>query len=1110
MKKEVNEWGYNLFKPTLKTLLTMKLIFLLICGLGLLTSVAEKSYAQSTKLTFSLKDASIKNVLEHIENSSEFSFMYENNVVDVNSKVDIEANDETIDVILDRMLDKSIDYRVVGRHIVLFSSTQRLGEARLVQAQQQRSVSGKVTDSSGLPLPGVTVVVKGTTQGTVTNADGNYTLTNIPDDATLVFSFVGMRTQEMVVGNHTRIDARMEEETIGLDEVVAIGYGVVKKRDITGAMSSVKSEDFNVGITVAPEQLIQGKIAGVNIVQSSGRPGAASTVRVRGTSSISAGNDPLYVIDGIPMQFNSSHLHVDVTGQPGNSPFSSEGFNPLNTINPADIESIDILKDASATAIYGSRGANGVILITTKNKEGAGETITYNGYFGVSSLRKKLDVMTADQYSSYAENNGFPYPDEGASTDWQDAIFRSALSHNHNVAFGNGSGNSNYRASMGYSSQEGIILSSKLEKYTTRLNANHKAMDDKLNVAVNLSYTKIDNDDTPVGSNSNNEGGNILKDALRWAPTLPIYNADGSYYQIGELRVNPVSWKDVTDESHTNNFIGSASFSYQIINPLSFSVNLGHTAEDMERYIHVPSTHPIGEAERGRASISKLKNYSNTLETNLNFVKDFNEESNINVLLGYSFYRYITQNTFTQGNQFVSDATTWNLMQSGNILSNTSYKSANRLSSVYGRVNMSLKNRYLVTFTLRNDGSSRFGSNYRWGLFPSGALAWNIANEPFFNSEAFSNLKLRLGYGVTGNQEIPNNLYREQLSVGGSSVYVLGGVPIPSVLPSNYANPDLRWEETTQLNLGLDWGILDGRFSGSIDLYKKNTNDLLLQFSTVSPSVVGSQWANVGEVENKGIEFSFDGTLISQTNFQWKANLNIARNINEVISLSNDLFSRKEINTANPSGLLNHDQSVQIIRPGLPIGTFYGYKFLGLDGNGFETYLDEDGEEGPDDVVIGDANPDFTFGFSNSLIWKRFDASVSFRGVVGNDVFNNTGAEFSYTKPTPGINVLQYAVESGVSHDQQAQFSSRWLEDGSFLRLDNLSIGYNINTNNVSFLSRARVYVTGQNLFVLTNYTGFDPEVRTNTNRGGTPPIGIDYLAYPRPKVFMVGTSITF
>jgi TonB-linked SusC/RagA family outer membrane protein len=976
---------------------------------------------------------------------------------------------------------------------------------------QTIKITGKVSETSGEPIPGVNVVLKDNPSiGTITDMDGNYSLNNVETDDVLVFSFIGFSTKEIPVAGQSIINVIMEESSIGLDEVVAIGYGVVKKRDVTGAMSSVKSEDFNLGVTPAPEQLIQGKIAGVNIVQSSGRPGASSTVRVRGTTSISAGNDPLYVVDGIPLQFNSANKYINISGEAGASPLSSEGSNPLNTINPADIESIDVLKDASATAIYGSRGANGVILITTKSGKGVDSAVSYDTYFGLSSVRKTLRFLTADEYRDYSESHGSAYPDEGANTNWQDQIFRNAFSQNHNLSFGGGSENSNYRASLGYSSQEGIILSSKLDKYTTRLNANHTAMDGKLNIGLNLTYAKVKNDDTPVSSNVANEGGNILKDGLRWAPTLPVYNEDGSYYQLGELRVNPVSWKDVIDETHTDNFIGSASFTYDIIEALSASVNLGHTNEAVERYVYIPSSHPVAEAESGRAAISKIKNFSNTIETNLNYSKDFSETSSLNVLAGYSFYRYVTQNTFTQANQFVSDATKWNLIQSGNILSNTSYKSANRLSSFYGRVNYKLLNKYLFTFTLRNDGSSRFGSNNRWGLFPSGAFAWRISEEEFFNSGTISNLKLRLGYGVTGNQEIPNDLYREKLTVNGSSVYVLGGEVIPSVLPSSYANPDLKWERTTQYNIGLDWGLLSGRFSGSIDLYKKNTTDLLLQFSTVSPSVVTSQWANVGEVDNKGIEIAVDGVLISRHDFQWKANVNFARNVNEVVSLSNDRFTSQEINTAPPDGVINDDGSAQIIKPGLPLGTFYGYKYLGLDEDGMEIYLDEDGIEGPDDVVIGDANPDFTYGISSSVFWKKFDASVSFRGVYGNDVFNNTAAEFSYPKAAPGINVFKTAITSGTNEEQQAQYSSRWIEDGSYLRLDNMTVGYSFNTDNIPFLSKARLYVSGQNLFVITGYSGFDPEVRTNTNRGGTAPIGIDYLAYPRPRVFMIGANIVF
>lgn len=1089
---------------TRKFLIVMKLTVFLITVLSLQAS-AE---AFSQKISISFKKAPLEKVMKEISRQSGYDFLFDAGYLKQARRVTVEMEQAGVEQVLQRVfISQPFTYKIDGRAIIVLPKAVPAEPPR--PAMQQNTVRGIVTDTTGAPLPGVTVAEKGTGNATGTYTDGRYTI-EVAEGATLVFSSIGFVTREIAVGTQTVIDVSLSQDVLLLGEVVAIGYGTVKKRDVTGAVSSVKAEDFNRGIATAPEQLMQGKVAGVNIVASSGQPGAPSTVRIRGTSSISAGNDPLYVVDGIPLQFNAANLYVNVTGESTSSPFSSEGSNPLNVLNPSDIESIEILKDASATAIYGSRGANGVILITTKGKKAAGETVSYDAYVGVSSIRKTLPFMNAAEYRDYAQSNDLPYPEQNANTYWQDEVFRTTLSHNHNLSFGGGSENTSYRASMGYTNQAGIILSSALEKYTGRLNANHHALDGKLNIGLNVNYAKLNNDNTPVSSNIRNEGGNILKDALRWAPTLPVRNEDGSFYQIGELRVNPVSWADLTDESSTDNFIGSVAFTYHILNPLSVSVNLGYTDEAIERFTYVPASHPLGESEKGRGSISKLKNYSTTMETTLNFTKDFTENSNLNVLAGYSFYRYVTQNTFTLANQFVSDASRWNLIQSGNMLSNTSYKSANRLASVYGRINLKLKDRYLFTTTLRNDGSSRFGENNRWGFFPSGAFAWNISGEPFFNVPAISDLKLRLGYGVTGNQEIPDNLYREQLTVDGSSIYVLGGEAIPSVLPSNYANPDLKWEQTSQLNVGLDWVLLDGRLTGSFDVYRKKTSDLLLEFSTVAPSVVNNQWANVGEVENKGFEFTLDGVILNKKDLQWKANLNFSRNVNEVISLSNEQLSRNEITLGPSSGVIAEGASTQIIRPGLPLGSFWGRKYLGLDENGMETYLDEDGVEGPDRIVIGDANPDFAFGFSNALFWKQFDLSVTLRGVVGNDVFNNTAAEFSYTNSTPGVNVLRNALARGVSRDQTAQYSSAWIEDGSYLRLDNMSIGYTLPGHRIPFLSRARLYVTGQNLFVISGYTGFDPEVRTNTNEGNTPPIGIDYMAYPRPRVFMIGANLAF
>ena len=969
------------------------------------------------------------------------------------------------------------------------------------------TISGKVVSENGEPLPGVTVLLKGTNNGTITSIDGTYNLSVPEEPGTLVFSFIGFTAKERSYTGPTTINVTLAEDVKALEEVVVVGYGTEKRKDLTGAVSSVSSENFNPGVVVAPEQLIQGKVAGVNIVQNSGQPGAASTVRIRGESSISAGNDPLYVIDGVPMQFGSGNMFV--SSMQGSSPFPSQATNPLNTLNPADIESIDILKDASATAIYGSRGANGVIIITTKNKS-ANETLSYDAFVGVSSVRKTLPFLSASEYRNYAESNNLEYPDEGVETNWQDEIFRTALSQNHNIAYGGGSATSNYRASVGYTSQEGVILSSGLEKYTGRLNSNHKAFNGRLRIGTSMTYGRIMEDNTPISSNINNEGGNILKDALRWAPTLPVRNPDGSYYQLGELRINPVSWVEVDDERNTGFFLGSGNIAFDITDDLTFQLNGGYTNESVERYTLLPGSHPSGEAVRGRATISKTENYSSIFETTLNYNKNITDNSNLTALAGYSFQRFVGEGTFTEANNFVSSSVKWHLIQSGKTQANTSFKAANRLESFFGRLNYKLLDRYLFTVTLRNDGSSRFGENYRRGWFPSGAFAWRISDESFFTPDAVSNLKLRVGYGITGNQEIPNDLYRQQLSIAGSAVYVLGGEPIPSVLPTNFANPNLRWESTSQLNVGLDFGFLNERFTGSIDYYKKNTYDLLLAFSTVAPSVVETQWANVGEVENSGIEVALNAVVMETDDFAWNLNFNYTRNRNEVITLSNDEFSRDEIRLARLSGVVSNGGRTQIIRPGLPLGTFYGRQFVGFDEAGMEMYLDADEDGNPDEVVIGNAQPDFVYGFTNSIRWKNFDASATLRGVVGNDILNNTAAEFAYTNGAPGINILRSALDSPVSREQIPEFSSRWIEDGSYLRMDNINIGYSFNTNNIQFLKRARIYLTAQNLFVITKYSGFDPEVRTNTNQGGTAPIGIDYLSYPRPRTFQFGGSFSF
>jgi len=973
-----------------------------------------------------------------------------------------------------------------------------------ISVYSQNTITGIVSSADDdQPIPGANIIVKGTSIGASTDFDGLFKLENVSPKDVLLISFMGYKPIEVTVGSQTQINIKLETDSQALDEVVVVGYGTIKRKDVTGAIGSVKSENFIDGLPMAPEQILQGKVAGVSIVQASGAPGAASTVRIRGNSSISAGNNPLYVVDGVPLQFGSANNSINLGADGATSPLTSDVSNPLNIINPSDILSIDVLKDASATAIYGSRGANGVIIITTKNKGSSGDFVTYDGYVGISYVPENLPFLDATEYRKYANDNNLPFSDEGADTYWQDEIFRTAITQNHNISFAGGSATSNFRASFGYSDEEGVIISSGLKKYTSRLNGSHKALDGKLNISMNMSYTQIDDDKTPISSNIGNEGGNIMKDGLRWAPTLPVRNADGSYYQIGELRVNPVSWGDVIDETNTNVFLGNVSTSYKILESLKFNFDVGMSNEHTNRYTSVPDSHPAGENVGGLASISKFQNGTVMTESYFTFDKKITDNSHLTALLGYSYQRFENENTFTQANQFVSTATKWNLMQSGNILSNTSFKQSNILSSYYARVNYKLMDRYLFTATVRRDGSSRFGGNNKWGTFPSGAIAWNIADESFMTDTKVSNLKLRIGFGITGNQALPNYLYLEQLGINGTSTYYLNGQAVPAVLPTNFANPDLQWEETAQSNIGVDFGFFDDRFSGSIDLYNKTTDNLLLSFSTAAPSVVGSQWANVGEVTNKGVEVNLNAGVIDGSDFTWDTNFNFSINKNEVVSLSNDTFSRDEIRSGNGSGVVANQNRIRIIKPGLPLGTFYGKQFTGFDADGLETYLDVDGVDGADEVVIGQIDPDFTFGFNNNFSYKKFDATINFRGSVGNDVYNNTEAEFSYPSSAPGVNVLRSVLTTEASREQNAEFSSRWIQDASYLRLDNLSIGYKFDVSKVDFIKNARLYVSGKNLFVITNYSGYDPEVST---RGG----GIDYLSYPRPRTFITGVSISF
>ena len=968
---------------------------------------------------------------------------------------------------------------------------------------QNKNITGTVTDNLNEPLIGVNVTLKGTSAGTITDIDGNFTLSVPASGAVLTLSYVGYLSQEVVVGNRNHLNVILQDDSKTLEEVVVVGYGTMKRSDLTGAVSSLNSDNFKAGVDLTPQQLMQGAFSGVNISQNSGKPGGASTIRVRGGTSITASNEPLYVIDGVPISTAAGVSSSNISGN-NIDYFDQEPTNPLSTINPNDIESINILKDASATAIYGSRGANGVIMITTKKGKAGAKQLDYSFNIGMSSAAEKLDVLTGDEYRKTVKDLGLTLDDKGDNADWQDRIFRTALTTSHYLSFMSGNQSTNYRASLGYSDQEGIMIGSGMSNANGRINVTHTGLNDKLKIDMFLSYGETNSRQAPVSNTVGSEmGSSMLYEAYVFNPTYPIYDENGDYYDVPAYRVNPVSYSDeLIDKRKNRKFLGNISASYNIIKPLTFQVNMGYTTNSSDRNSYISKNNLLGDAWNGYVSVQKLQDYSKVLETIMKYNESFGKHT-IDAMAGYSYQYFYDEGNHTKAYNFLSDEFKWySLAAAGNIESVTSFAQSNKLISMYGRVNYNFDNRYLVTATLRRDGSSRFGKDHKWGLFPSAAASWRISQEEFFESKVVSDLKLRASYGITGNQEIGN--YNSISTLGASSSgYLVGGEKVTIVLPQQYANPDLKWEETSQFDIGVDFSLFDGRVRGNIDYYYKETKDLLLSIAVPSPSLITTQVANVGSVKNQGIELELGFDLIRNKDFSWDASLNFSHNKNEIMSLSNDKWKGDDMQTAPCQGQGLSGRYAQLVTPGKPLGTFYGKRFLGIE-NGAEVYANDGASE-----VIGCAQPDFTFGIGTGLRYKQWSMNINLRGSVGNDVYNATANNLAYLSNLPGRNVIKEAVTSGVAREQAKEYSSRFIEDGSFLRLDNLSFAYDFSLPKLN-ISRARVFISGQNLFVITGYSGLDPEVNSEVSRTGIAPLGIDYLSYPKARSFSAGINISF
>jgi TonB-linked SusC/RagA family outer membrane protein len=1047
-------------------------------------------------------------------------------------------NKAVFDILDELFKETNVNYVVFDRQIALVVQPKSgVNDDFSAIGMQQPAVKGKVTDAAGQPLPGVTVVVKGTARGTVTNADGDYSLTNIPEDATLVFSFVGMRTEEIAVGNQTTINVTMEEETIGIDEVVAIGYGTVKKSDLTGSVSSVKAEDLQATPITSIDQGLVGRAAGVMVTQTSGMPGAIASIRVRGTSSLQGGNEPLYVIDGFPV-YNGTGF--------GNTGGSTR-YSGLSTINPSDIESIEILKDASATSIYGARAANGVVLITTKSGKRGTDLISFDATYGVQSVVKKIDVMNALEYAELSNeaymNDGLapPYDEtemqqirqNPEGTDWQDEVFRSAPSQNYQLTFSGGDQKMIYSVSANYYNQEGIIRSSDFKRYSGRINLERNIL---ANFRVGTNFTMSKTISNAVRTDAGGNQG-VVSSAMKFNPISPVFiNEELKIYtpvnSPGIIYANPVATADeMIRENQAVRLLGNIFAEWEIVPDLKAKVSFGTDLFNTKFNTYIPSNiYESGGVASATINGGYTTNWLN--ENTLSWNKEINEDHQISLLGGITFQQNHYEGVTASSQDYVNDVLKYNSLQAGATYNQPSSSNTDwSLISYLARANYNFKERYLLSVSARVDGSSRFGTNNKYALFPSGSFAWRLIEEDFIQDLGFfDNLKLRTSYGFTGNQEI--GLYNS-LPTLTSTTYTIGRALVTGFYPNKIPNPDLKWEKTSQLNVGLDIGLLNNRFRITSDYYYKKTTDLIYDVGVPFVSGFSTSLQNIGSVENQGLELGIESDNITGQ-FQWTTNFNISFNRNKILELGGEDYK----DVGGDDGHLKTGQVHRLI-VGEPIGLFYGYVFDGifqdqaeLDAGpksptnwvGGRRYADLSGPEGvPDGVVnatydrtvIGDPNPDFFGGLTNTFLYKGFELNLFLQYSYGNDIFNYNAIELEL--PSGGQNVYADLVNRWrpdnpsnkypvATTNRSAVFSSAYIEDGSYLKVKTLTLAYLFPELNTRHLSNLKLYVTGQNLLTFTNYNGYDPEV---SYRGATNlEMGEDFGGYPQARTFLLGVSL--
>jgi TonB-dependent starch-binding outer membrane protein SusC len=947
-------------------------------------------------------------------------------------------------------------------------------------------ITGRVTESNtGEPIAGANILIEGTTNGVNTDIEGKFTLELPRPDVVLIISFIGYTSKHIQTTGQSVLEIQLVPDVVNLDEIVVVGYGTQSKKDISGSISVVTAKNFNVGATQSAIDLIQGKVAGLSVNTTSSDVTSEANVYLRGISSLSGAIAPFYVIDG-------------VTGI------------GLNSVSPEDIESVSVLKDASATAIYGSRAASGVILITTKKGKEGHATVEYSTKAMAGFSTKKPPVLTAAEFRNYANKRGIDITgiDQGANTDWFNEITKQGrISQEHNLAISGGSAKNNYRASFDYLNNHGAVNGNFLERFNMHFLYNQKAINDRLNISMTGGATK-----------DNSRGINYYGNVFTILPVYPVKNQDGSWWETYDISGgNPVHSETDNkslDQGYALFMNGKADL--EIIKGLIAGVSMVTGRSGNENGYYNGITTIEGNSDHGSAGKYSSIGNNYTVESTVKYSKKI-EKHSLEFLAGYSNEQYQRRYTDISVRGFISDVFGYDNLSAGDItrVRQGDFKSGgemNKLVGYFGRVNYNFSDRYILSATIRHDGSSKFGANNKWGTFPSVSGAWRVSGEPFLKDVTFINdLKIRAGYGVTGNQG-GIDPYKSLALYSTGPLYYNNGKWENTYEYSQNANPDLKWEQTATTNAGIDFSVLNSRISGSIDYYIRKTSDLLYTYPVpVPPYLYPNILANVGDISNKGIELVINADIIRQGAFKWSVSFNIDHNKQMIKKLSNDEFKIQNTLVGNVQGRGQNGSPTSILREGEEISSFYGLKCLGLDEDGmyiFEDFNKDGTIDSEDNQIIGHALPKATYGLTNTFSYKNFDLSFFLRGVYGNDIFNNDLLQMGNPSNFPS---QVYKVATTTPLRDKAEYSSYFIEKGSFLRLQNASLGYTFNTTKSKIFRSCKIYLTGENLFVITNYSGMDPEIGANNGYGGILAQGIDVGGMaPIIRRYILGINVVF